>query len=207
MFNNFKNKLIEIKETLGTRQFFALLLVLVLLFTIPLTVYLVKQQQDIRSRASGGATVQMRLDPHSGTFNTGDIISVDLGISWVADPNSQGIRRVTGADVTINYASNLTFDSFTQDPQTTLSEQIISDSTPVNRTFHYVAVNKSGNIPQQDYVRLGTLKFRATGSGAATVGVNNAQVVALSQLEPAVVVGPSRGAGDYPDYSRFTISG
>ena len=99
MLTRITEKLAQLKEGMGGKQFLALLMVLVILFAIPLTVYLVKQRQEIRSKASG-RTLSLVFRGAPPSVGSGNTFSADV----VLQGSSQS--TYTGVDVTITYPAD-----------------------------------------------------------------------------------------------------
>ncbi len=171
-----KEKLIEIKNLLRGR-IPALIIILVIMIGLPVTLYLVKQQQDLRSRATGSEVGSLVFSPSSpGTVNKDGTFSLEFGINFTLE------RRITGADITITYTDNLRLTNFEKNT-TDLSEEVLTRSnTFVNpRTMRYVAVNKSGSLAPGTFVSLGRLTFKAIDNGQAEIRIADRQVVAKDQ--------------------------
>lgn len=214
MFTGITEKLTKLKEGVGGRQFLALLLVLVILFAIPLTVYLVKQRQELRSKASGRTlSLEFRGAPQS--VAAGGTFQVDV----VLQGSSQS--TYTGADVIITYpADKVTLVSFTPPSSPALDTEIWRDPNPLSSTgtFRYIAVNK-GNPNPASFITLGTLTFRmmaTTGDAQLSFG-NSSQAVVLEEVEPfsgqqlvvspvtvAVAAGPVNGG--WTDWSACSVT-
>lgn len=171
--NNMKDKLVEIKNLLQG-HIIALIIIVVVMIGLPVTLYLVKQQQDLRSRATGGNS--LTFSPSSRTVNKDSTFDVDLGISF--NPTQQ---QLTGMDVTITYSDKLVMENFTRDTEV-LSREIDYDFQPVRRTVHYIAVNRTGSLNRRTDLKLGTFRFKATGDGTATITATHGQIVVLGQV-------------------------
>lgn len=72
--------------------------VVILLIAIPLTVYLVQRQQEIRGRAEKATTLS--FEPNSASTSVGQTVSFDI----MVDPG--GINLITTATLIINYDPN-----------------------------------------------------------------------------------------------------
>lgn len=178
VINNLKKKLTQIRSLLQGHTLRIVVILIIAFIIIPVTVYLVKQQQELRSRAAGGEVGSLAFIPSfpsssPGSVNTGGSFSIDLGISFTTD------QRITGADVTITYTDNLRLDNFVKDT-TVLPEQVLDSSNIVAnpRTVRYVTVNKTGDLPLRGFVPLGKVTFSVIGSGQAVVTITDRQIVA-----------------------------
>ncbi len=172
-----RDKLILIKNLLHG-HILALIVVLVITFgIIPITVYLVQQQQNLRSKAAGGVEV--------GTLklNLGEVVpkyhssfSLNFGIGFA--PN----QKITGADVTITYSDNLRLDTFQEekaDPNR-LTPIWYGFNTSAG-TLRYVAVNDTYTANALSYVPLGRLTFFVIGTGTAIISITDKQIVAQDE--------------------------
>lgn len=186
MLENLKYKLQEIKDSLGGRQFLALLLFLVVLFAVPLTVYLVKQRQELRSRADVGKVVLLFGANNLGTKAPGEEFApVDIVLN-------AGDNNITGVDITITFDNTLeavkfepqagNFD-YTVIPGTKRPNNIDNFSSP--RAVRYVAVNKGANTKSGPGLVLGKVWFKAVAltSGEPKIRFGNAQIVASGRTE------------------------
>lgn len=186
MPEDFKNKLKEIKESLGGKQFLSLLLVFVVLFAIPLSVYLVKQRQEFRSKAEVGKVVLLFGANNIGTKAPGEEFApVDIVLN-------AGDNNITGVDITVEFDNTLeavkfepqagNFD-YTVIPSTKRPNSIDNSTSP--RTVRYVAVNKGNNTKSGPGLVLGKVWFKAAAltSGEPKVRFGTAQMVASGRTE------------------------
>ena len=186
MLENLKYKLQEIKGSLGGRQFLALLLFLVVLFAIPLTVYLVKQRQELRSKADVGKVVLLFGANNLGTKAPGEeFASVDIVLN-------AGDNNITGVDITIAFDNTLeaikfepqpgNFD-YTVIPGTKRPNNIDNSTSP--RTVRYVAVNKGANTKSGPGLVLGKVWFKAVAvtSGEPKIRFSDAHAVSSGRVE------------------------
>ncbi len=173
--NNIKERLIDVRDLLQG-HILALIIILVIVIGIPITFYLAKQQQDLRSKATDAGRLVFIPPTPTGSVNINSAFDLEFGI------NLNPAARITGADVTISYTNNLRLDTFLKDT-TVLPEEILNNSNPaVNPiTLHYVAVSKSGDLASRTYVPLGKLTFTAISAGSATITVITNQIVAKDQ--------------------------
>lgn len=134
-------------------------LFLVLLLAIPLTMYLVRQQQILKSRATGSGEVSFALNPATSTqpidqdftvtvklrAGTNDVSSVDLHL--LADSTKVKFLAFTPSS---SYAS-------------VINPQVADDKVD------YVGVNPTSD-PRRGDVDIGTLRLRLLSGAAATGG-------------------------------------
>lgn len=186
MLENLKYKLQEIKGSLGGRQFLALLLFLIVLFAIPLTVYLVKQRQELRSKADVGKVVLLFGANNIGTKAPGEEFApVDIVLN-------AGDNNITGVDITIAFDNTLeavkfepqagNFD-YTVIPGTKRPNNIDNYTSP--RTIRYVAVNKGANTKSGPGLVLGKVWFKAVAltSGDPKIRFSDAHAVSSGRTE------------------------
>ncbi|OGE20501.1 hypothetical protein A3A14_00720 [Candidatus Daviesbacteria bacterium RIFCSPLOWO2_01_FULL_43_38] len=202
MLTRITEKLAQLKEGMGGKQFLALLMVLVILFAIPLTVYLVKQRQEIRSKASG-RTLSLVFRGAPPSVGSGNTFSADV----VLQGSSQS--TYTGVDVTITYpADKVTLVSFTPPSSPALNEEIWRDPNPLVNTgsFRYIAVNK-GNPSPASFITLGTLTFKMTATtGDAQLNFGGtSQAVVLEEVEPFLATNTS-ASGQQLAVSPVTVA-
>ncbi len=157
---------------LDRRKILLLILGLILLLSIPLTIYLVRQQQEIRSRATG-QEVSFQLSPQTANAIVNDTLPVAISLA-----NSAGYN-ITGVDFTLTFDSDI-LEALSFQPNTTLNTVIINNPPNNNNgTFRFVVVDTSANQNTQNPLSLGTITFKAKQVGTATVGFQNNQVTAL----------------------------
>lgn len=186
MLENLKYKLQEIKGSLGGRQFLSLLLFLIILFAIPLTVYLVKQRQELRSKADVGRVVLTFGANNIGTKAPGEEFApVDLVLN-------AGDNNITGVDITIAFDNTIeavkfepqagNFD-YTVIPGIKRPNNIDNSTSP--RTVRYVAVNKGANTKSGPGLVLGKVWFKAAAltSGDPKVRFGDAHAVSSGRTE------------------------
>lgn len=173
--NNIKEQLIEVRNLLQG-HILVLIIILVIVIGIPVTFYLAKQQQDLRSKATDAGSLVFLPATPTGSVNINSAFDLNFGI------NLNPAARITGVDVTITYTNNLRLDTLLKDTAV-LPEEVLNNSNPVvnPRTVHYVAVSKSGDLYSRTYVPLGKLTFTAIGAGSATITITNNQIVAKDQ--------------------------
>lgn len=173
--NNIKETFIAVRDLLQG-HILVLIIILVIVFGIPVTFYLAKQQQDLRSKATDAGSLVFLPATPTGSVNINSAFDLNFGI------NLNPAARITGVDVTITYTNNLRLDTLLKDT-TVLPEEVLNNSNPaVNPiTVHYVAVSKSGDLVSRTYVPLGKLTFTAIAAGTATITITNNQIVAKDQ--------------------------
>lgn len=191
ILTNLQEKISLIKQSLGGKQFVAVFLVLVVLFAIPLTIYLVKQRQEIRSKASTGAATVSFGATDLGSKNIGESFA-PFDILLSAEQNN-----VTGVDITVTFDDTLTatftppassgsniFD-YTVIPSAKYPNSVNNSGS--SRTIRYVAVNKSkNNSVNGPAIVLGKITFTAaklTATGTHQIQFGDVYVVAAGQKD------------------------
>ncbi|MBI4035996.1 thrombospondin type-1 domain-containing protein [Candidatus Daviesbacteria bacterium] len=191
--NNIKEKLIDVRNLLQG-HILVLIIILVVVIGIPVTFYLAKQQQDLRSKATDAGSLVFIPPTPTGSVNINSVFDLEFGI------NLNPAARITGVDVTITYANNLRLDTFSKDT-TVLPELVLESRNPaVNPiTVHYVAVSKTGDLVSRTYVPLGKLTFTAISAGTATITITTNQIVAKDQAGTVAIGGTTT--------TTYTIAG
>ncbi len=147
---------------------------LFMLVAIAITLFLVRQQQDIRSRAST-SQVQFEFNPATASVSENQII--DTQIILKTGPSGYDI---SGYDITLNFPSNIlelvnfqTSNAFSTELKKTIDNN--------SGTLSVSSVNIAPAVNTGD-VSIGTAKFRVkTTTGEANIGITNAQIVASRQ--------------------------
>lgn len=140
--------------------------VIILAIAIPLTISQIQKQQEIRSRAAGGA-ISLDLSPQTSTNNQGSTFSIQVSIG-AADNN------ISGVDITMNFnPSVLELVSFV--PSTAFSSQLINVTDNNAGTLHYTAVAPE-QVNNTGTVSVGTLNFKGKTAGVGNVTFGTVQI-------------------------------
>lgn len=163
-----------------SRNLVIIIITLILLVALPATLYLVRQQQNLRPKATGGSVNFTVTDPQPGTKAFSQTFTIDLKIE-------AGTDALNKARATVIYdPANLTLVSFTPSSGSgTLGNVLQPDPAPSNSTsgsMIYEAVdfhdpNPSTGATQAPHgtINLGELVFRAgTSVVQTTIGISGA---------------------------------
>lgn len=155
-----------------------LIIILILLLSIPLGIYLVKQQQKLKSQATHGIA-SLIFVPASATIIPGRTQTVDIFLN-----PAESI--ISGVDLTVKFDKNkLTVDeSAGFRPTSAFSDTIIPSSSNsgidniFDGTLRYVALAKTDqNVVTGNNIKLGTIVFKATSTapveGETTIRFEN----------------------------------
>lgn len=110
-------------------------------------------------------------------------------------------RLISGVDVEIKYPDSLKVLDFKPDTSSSGLEVAVIPATPDNfsNTLRYVGVNKSGNLPLRQTLKLGTIKFKAVKDNfSARVEINKAQVIIPGENKS---IDPDLETGEYTSSS------
>jgi len=94
-------------SNLTTKQKISLLMLLGIVIVLPLGLYLVGQQQELRKRAEGTREVDLRFDPTTGEKYRGETFPIFIKIFKMA----QRSIKASGIQVTINVSNKFTINS------------------------------------------------------------------------------------------------
>ena len=155
---------------------------LVLLIGIPLTVFVVQQQQQTQSGATQATTIA--LLPATKTVNVGDTIPIQVSL------NPGGVNQVNFVKLVVTYDSNFltpSSTSFTVDPASNLS---ILQGPTVDATSISVTLSVGSNFQNsiQTPTNIGTFSFVAnapTSGTPITPDNNQIQVRSLGSSDTA----------------------
>ncbi len=181
MLTNLKEKLLSLKEAMGGRQFIALLLFLLILFTVPITVYLVKQRQELRSRATSERTLSLEFASVPQSVTKGSIVVMDVVVSSAGVPSS-----LSAVDFTVSYDKNiLTFTSFTP-TVSPLGEVIWATSNPAG-SYRFIAVSSNAPDAKSNF-KVGTITFQVAPSATNTTVsfAADSELTVLEDAEPYI---------------------
>lgn len=153
-----------------TQQSF--LIVVLLILSLVIGLYLIKQPQQLQSRAfQPKGTVALQLNTASVNIATGSAVEAILQMD-TGDAN-----KVTGVDVTVKYNENLNLTGFELDSASGLDKTVLSSFDPNARSFHLIAVNNSGSISGSGLVNIGKLKLTAPKAGAGVIEITDEPIL------------------------------
>lgn len=174
MLDQLKDKFLHLKYQLSdqfsSKKLIALIVLLLVasLGLIP-TLYLVRQEQKLKAKASAGS-VSLYIRSSAATVAPNNTVTVDFGINAGSNPPINP-PIVTGVDVRLSYSDNLVLTSFTNGDNVgsgkALAEVVVKNpagSTNPGNNIRLVAVNKTNNTQSLPYVALGQLVFTAQAS-------------------------------------------
>lgn len=171
------------------KQLLPIIILIIIILAIPLGVYLVRQQQQLRSKALEGRA-NLEFSPNLQDVSLGSPLNVALQI------NSGYENRVSAVDVEIAYSAQLALRDFEPDFNSGLDKIVISDIDPSTRTLRFVAANTTGTVPFKRLVTIGTLRFDTVREGRAEIGAASADkiiVTASGQEQPLIVDSSQKG--------------
>jgi len=155
-------------ERLKKYRLWLTLSVLILAIAIPLTISEIQKQQEIRSRAAGGA-VSFIFSPQTLTASVAGSFNVELSLN-ATDNN------ITGVDIIINFDPKvLEMVSFT--PSSALSTTNFNTIDNTGGSLHYSAVSP-GQVSNTGTFSLGIINFKGKATGTSSVSLGTAVVTA-----------------------------
>lgn len=171
------------REKLTLRNIILVIIVLFLLATIPLTLKLVQQRQQVRSKAAADAAnlaFASQAITHDNSSNTFDVaVSLDVGAASNPARITGGTFKITvpssgGAPVKIvRFSPDTSKDHFNQ--------MLKTDVDPSGTFVRYAAVNTAdqNSLPTDQFIPLGIVTLQATGAGGSgSVAFTEVQFVA-----------------------------
>jgi hypothetical protein len=155
------------KSSFSKKRLLLLGFLFVILLVIPLTVYLVGQQQDLRSRANPTTTLSFIPKDQPGTI--GESINFDVWVS-PGDNLVSFIKLVVAFDSTKLKATK---ESFEVNDASNLSimEGPVLDPAGDKLSVVLSVENNSTNVIQQD-TKIGTITFEVIGAGETSTQVS-----------------------------------
>lgn len=152
-------------KSLVKNKIFLIIMLMIIIITLPVAIYLVQQQQKIRSRAAvitGKATLALSPDRKNDAPVGGDGFSVDLILDV---PASQESYSLSAADVTIEYDDSLEMTGFSVE-QGRFNKVLMPTSTISSwsnfenpKYFRFVAADTQ-NSAILGSIKLGTIRFK-----------------------------------------------
>lgn len=158
---------------LSFRKKLAIVIGIILVIALPLTIAIVKTQQDVRSKA-GGQQVTLRFNPRGGIKTVGETFDVEV--------NTQSeTANIAGIDGTIQFNPEV-LEAI--DYTLLWGGAGIIKQNDGNGHLHFVTVNNTSNSIVGT-VPLAVIHFRAKAPGEALVQFvqENLEIVALGQTE------------------------
>lgn len=158
---------------------------LILLIAIPLGIYLIRQQQNFKSRAfQPKGTVAFQFSP--SIRDSSNPVAINNPLEVTVQIDTGDFNKVTAVDFTINYDDKLRLDDFEINTGSSLNQQVLKNIDTGSRTLHYIAVNTSSSLSSSGLVNIGKLKFTATQNGVGAVSVNQNPVITIAGQDSKV---------------------
>lgn len=187
--------------TIRKRLLFSAIAILIL--SLPLLLYIVRQQQEIRQRAAGGA-VSLILSPASLTKAVGESFDAQLTLNG-SDNN------VTSVDVTVSFGTDV-LEAISFAPASTFNATFRRIIDNQRGTIRYTAVSQPelGVTPVPitgSSIPLGTISFRAKAPGSSAVTFSDIEITASGlrtalpvqdNVQGSYTVTPSQGTTPSP---------
>lgn len=161
--------------TLTRKQILSLILLIVLIFSIPVAIFLTRKKQDIRPRASfsGRANIMMNSDLMS--LNVGQSFNVWITVQ-LTDPN----LKVSGMDFMVLYDKakldvvNIVPALTSIDPKAPFTDaNIVTSGGNFDTTFNFVRIAEYARKYNADLkggtFNVAKITFRARSTGAAAI--------------------------------------
>ena len=156
------------------------MVVAILIVAIPVTLYLVRQIQDLRSRAAvPTGAVTLSLSPAESSKNTGEEFEVQLKM------NARN-QDITGVNIQLAYNTNI-LQLVTFDPALSSFDTLRNTVDDPLGQFRFTAVRKSKDPISSGVLILGTLKFKARAGGVSTVRFAPAFELVASGAETTLI--------------------
>lgn len=152
------------------RKFSLISVAVVMLLVLPVTLFLVKKNQENRSRAAAEAKLLLSTSKLTLAQNETATIFVAL---------DTGGNNISAIDVTLKYdPASLQFDSYTADPANL--PEITHDRNIATGTFHYIGANTKAEAKILGVkVPIFTLKLKAKSAGSISISAIDAQLSAV----------------------------
>lgn len=168
----------KLKNIFLTKPIFPLAGVFLLLLSISLGVYLVKQKTQLRSKAASDTAI-LSFMPLSASAGLSQEVSFNVSFN-----RGTGSRPavITGVDLRISPDnSNVQIESFTPDTAASkFNMELSNERAPDGSWLRYTAINTSdtASLPTSQVVSLGTLVVQTMATGSSTIRFDTAQTVA-----------------------------
>lgn len=168
----------KLKNILSVKPIFSVAGVFLLLLSIILGVYLVRQMTQLSSKAAAPPSATLSIVPSNRDAGLNQEISFD--VIFDKGTNRSRAAKITGADLFISADSNIQINRFVPDAASKLNTEF--QNQVVSGSLRYAAVNlrNDGSLPSDQIITLGKLFVQATGVGTLTVRFddNNTHIVA-----------------------------
>lgn len=154
-------------KALFSNKLFLAISLLILVAAIPLTILFLRQQQETRSRATGG-NVLFSFNPPAGEIEIGQTFDVQLAV------NTSG-NAVTGIDFSLVFNQDIIAVEFA--PTNVFNQQLINNSNNTTGLLRYAAVDTAGKTINGSDILLGTIRLTAKSVGSASLAFQTVKVV------------------------------
>lgn len=180
------------------KKVFIIIISILLLAAIPITLFVVQQQQELRQKAAPATTLS--ISPSQSTKAIGDEFQVNV----VVDTGANSIIQVV-VDLTYD-ATKLQFLSITNSPQFPNVVSGDPGSNPNGQIQEYIVATINPQTPFNGIGTVATIRFRAIGSTETPTSIRFTQnAAAYSLSEPTTP--PGAKIGDSPATITITGSG
>lgn len=176
-----------------SNRFVGFMVALLLVAAIPLTIFLVQRQQELRQRAAGEQASFYFTTPNGTTPLV--TVATDAGQSLTLNLFlDTGTNTINGFDVTVATTGDLTFSQLVEGPDAArFPTKVFGDITNAGHTLRFTKVNSSTSESASGKLLLGTITFttlNTPSSGAIevvkTIVTSPATSVSLAVFKPIV---------------------
>lgn len=191
ILNQLKQRILGFRSDKGS--ILPIIALLVILISIPITIYLVGQRQNIKSKADA-IPVKLLFSEAEATIAVGSkAINEQFDVDIFIDMSSQ---YLTGVDITLELTQNLQVVNRFQFDSEVFSDVLIpnqSNTGYINnvtpRTVRFAAVNRGTDSLRSGVFKLGTVRVKASAATSATdvIRFGNVQIVSSVQDAPLQV--------------------
>ena len=157
---------------LSNKLLLAVIGIVILVVAIPASLYLVRQQQTLRSKAAVGDFPGLVLSPLSATKAVNDTFDVNLLVNG-------GSEDVSSVDIQLTFNKDvLEIQQFT--PSSSFAPIISNPYDNSSGQVHIISVNPT-NTPNTGQTTVGTIRFRAKALGVSPVNFGQSNITVASQ--------------------------
>lgn len=170
--------MIDFFSSLGKRKLIALTMFTILLIALPLVLFQVRKQQNLKQRAEGLNTVSLELYPANSTV-------VGKGYEFHKDIylRNSGNKNISAVDVTITYDSDA-LDLISFYSTNKIFTTIVKDTDTPGK-IHFVGVNTGQSPIIDSRFSLGTFTLRPrVQMGSGTINFSNITITSVGETEP-----------------------